>query len=46
MMAARGMPVTYLRRIAEGGLVLGGLEKGAVEELDIAQAEHGMHSIL
>ena len=27
MMAARGMPVTYLKRIAEGGLTLGGLEK-------------------
>lgn len=46
MMAARGMPVTYLKRIAEGGLTLGGLEKGAVEELDVVQAENGMHSIL
>ena len=35
MMAARGMPVTYLKRIAEGGLTLGGLEKGAVAELDV-----------
>ena len=35
MMAARGMPVTYLKRIAEGGLTLGGLEKGAVVELDV-----------
>ena len=34
MMAARGMPVTYLKRIAEGGLTLGGLEKGAVAEQD------------
>ena len=46
MMAARGMPVTYLKRIAEGGLTLGGLEKGAVAELDVVQAENGMHSIL
>ena len=35
MMAARGMPVTYLKRSAEGGLTLGGLEKGAVAELDV-----------
>ena len=33
--AARGMPVTYLKRIAEGRLTLGGLEKGAVAELDV-----------
>ena len=46
MMAARGMPVTYLKRIAEGGLTLGGLEKGAVAELDVVKAENGMHSIL
>ena len=46
MMAARGMPVTYLKRIAEGGLTLGGLEKGAVAELDVVWAEDGMHSIL
>ena len=46
MMAARGMPVTYLKRIAEGGLTLGGLEKGAVAELDVVWAENGMHSIL
>ena len=46
MMAARGMPVTYLKRVAEGDLTLGTLKKGAVLELDIEQAERGMHSIL
>ena len=46
MMAARGMPVSYLRRIAEGGLTLGDLPLGAVRELDIAQAEQALHKIL
>ncbi len=39
MMAARGMPVTYLKRLAEGGLGLDGLKKGEFRELDIAAAE-------
>jgi len=30
MLASRGMPVTYLKRIAEGDLELGTLERGAV----------------
>ena len=33
MMAARGMPVDYLRRDREGSLSLAGLEKGALREL-------------
>lgn len=33
MMAARGLPVSYLRRDMEGPLSLSGLEKGAVREL-------------
>ena len=43
MMAARGMTVTYLKRIAEGRLTLGTLEKGAVQELDFAEAEKKLH---
>ena len=34
MMASRGMTVTYLKRIAEGGLTLGQLEKGKCRELE------------
>ena len=33
MMASRGMTVTYLERREEGGLTLGGLERGKVREL-------------
>lgn len=33
MMASRGMPVTYLKRIAEGGLVLADLPIGTCREL-------------
>lgn len=33
MMAARGMHVTYLRRLAEGQLELGGLKRGECREL-------------
>ena len=36
MLASRGMPVSYLRRDAEGTLTLGGLEKGAVRELPLS----------
>lgn len=42
MMAARGMPVTYLERRAEGPLTLGDLPRGQVRELtpeEIAQLE-------
>lgn len=37
MLASRGMPVTYLKRIAEGGLELGDLEQGQVREVDLAE---------
>lgn len=33
MLASRGLPVTGLRRVAEGGLTLGDLPKGACREL-------------
>ena len=39
MLASRGMPVTYLRRDAEGTLGLDGLEKGAVRELPLSSLE-------
>ncbi len=50
MLASRGMPVTYLKRIAEGGLELGDLPLGEVREVnleelrdccDIAQQSNG-----
>jgi len=37
MMASRGMPVTYLERRQEGGLVLGDLPRGSVRELTEAE---------
>ena len=46
MLAARGCPVTYLRREAEGALILGDLPLGAVKELDIVDAERALQSIL
>ncbi len=39
MMASRGMPVSYLERRAEGGLVLGALPRGAVRVLTQAEVE-------
>ena len=33
MLASRGMPVTYLERVREGGLTLGDLPRGQVREL-------------
>lgn len=33
MLASRGMPVTYLERVQEGGLTLGDLPRGQVREL-------------
>ena len=39
MMAARGLPVVYLRRDREGGLSLSGLEKGKVRELNDEELE-------
>ena len=46
MLASRGMPVTYLRREAEGGLDLGELPLGQTKELDIVEAEQLLLSIL
>jgi len=37
MLASRGMPVTYLKRIAEGGLELGGLDLGKVREVALSE---------
>jgi len=39
MLAARGMKVNYLKRLAEGALGLDDLPLGQVRELDIAKAE-------
>ncbi len=40
MMAARGMPVTYLERRGEGGLELGDLPRGQVRQLDETQISY------
>lgn len=37
MLAARGMPVTYLKRVGFGGLTLGHLPRGQVQEVTKAQ---------
>ena len=39
MLASRGMPVTYLKRIAEAGLELGDLPLGQTREVDPAELE-------
>lgn len=39
MFASRGMPVSYLKRIAEGTLTLGDLPKGACIELELSVLE-------
>ena len=39
MMAARGLPLSYLKRVAEGGLWLGDLAPGRVIELDMGETE-------
>lgn len=36
MMACRAMPVSYLKRVAEGSITLDGLEKGACRELPLS----------
>ena len=46
MMASRGMTVTYLKRVAEGGLALGNLPKGAVMETDIVETERKLGQML
>ena len=37
MLASRGMPVTYLKRITVGGLELGNLELGKVREVELSE---------
>lgn len=37
MLASRGMPVTYLKRVREGGLDLGDLELGQVREVQLSE---------
>ena len=39
MMAFRGLPLCYLKRVCEGGLWLGDLAPGAVAELDMGRTE-------
>lgn len=39
MMAARNLPLSYLKRVAEGGLWLGALAPGETMELDLEQTE-------
>lgn len=39
MLASRGMPVTYLKRVAEGGLELGELALGCVREVEQAELD-------
>ena len=39
MMAARNLPLLYLKRVAEGGLWLGDLAPGEVSELDMGATE-------
>ena len=46
MLASRGCPVTYLRREAEGGLMLGDLPSGQTKELNIVEAEGLLQNIL
>ena len=46
MLASRGLPVTYLRREAEGGLTLGDLLPGQTKELNIVEAEQLLLNIL
>ena len=46
MLASRGLPVTYLRREAEGRLTLGDLPLGQTKELNIVEAEQLLLNIL
>ena len=46
MLASRGLPVTYLRREAEGRLTLGNLPLGQTKELNIVEAEQLLLNIL
>lgn len=42
MLASRGMPVTYLKRISEGGLELGDLPLGQTREIPAEAAEQAL----
>ena len=42
MLASRGKPVTYLKRISEAGLELGDLPLGQVREVDIGELPAGL----
>lgn len=42
MLASRGKPVTYLKRISEAGLELGDLPRGQVREVDIGELPAGL----
>ena len=44
MMAARGLPLSYLNRVSEGGLWLDDLAPGAVLELDMGETERKITS--
>ena len=39
MLASRGMPVTYLKRISEAGLELGDLPRGELCEVDVSELQ-------
>ena len=43
MMASRGLPVSYLKRIAEGGIVLGDLPLGECRKVDIDTVFEPIH---
>lgn len=46
MMACRGMPVSYLKRVAEGNITLDGLEKGACRELPLSALAEALDGAL
>ena len=46
MLASRGMPVTYLRRVAEGPLTLDGLPLGQCRELTVEEETALRHSAI
>ena len=46
MMASRGMPVSYLKRVKEGGLTLENLEKGACRERELSELEAALGAAL
>ncbi len=46
MMACRGMPVTYLKRVAEGNITLDGLKKGQCRELPLSMLDEALGGVL